>query len=74
MRMIVRAFARGYEEDDVASMHARLMEIQQSPMFMNARRRDGDMQPTLGQMSGGAVAQYEKQERQYLKSSVLGPS
>jgi len=74
MRMIVRAFARGYEEDDVASMHARLMEIQQSPMFLNARRRDGDMQPTLGQMSGGAVAQYEKQERQYLKSSVLGPS
>lgn len=74
MRMIVRAFARGYEEDDVASLHARLMEIQQSPMFLNARRRDGDMQPTLGQMSGGAVAQYEKQERQYLKSSVLGPS
>jgi hypothetical protein len=74
MRMIVRSFARGYEEDDVASIHARLQEIQQSPMFVNARRRDGDIQPTLGQMSGGAVAQYEKQERQYLKSSVLGPS
>jgi len=73
-RTILRAFARGYEEDDVASIHQRLAEIEQSVIFVHAKRRDGDMQPTLGQMAGGAVRQQEAQIEQYLKSSVLGPS
>ena len=73
-RSLVRAFARGYEEDDIQSIHQRLLEIQQSPIFIHAKRRDGDMQPTLGQMQGGAVTQQERAINQYLKSSVLGPS
>lgn len=73
-RSVLRAFARGYEEDDIASIHQRLAEIEQSVIFMHAKRRDGDMQPTMGQMSGGAVRQQEAMVEQYLKSSVLGPS
>lgn len=73
-RSILRAFARGYEEDDIASVHQRMAEIQQSPIFIHAKRRDGDMQPTIGQMAGGAVMQQELQVEQYLKSSVMGPS
>jgi hypothetical protein len=73
-RTILRAFARGYEEDDIASIHQRLAEIEQSVVFVHAKRRDGDMQPTLGQMAGGAVRQQEAQIEQYLKSTVIGPS
>lgn len=73
-RMIVRSFARGYEEDDVASLHQRLMEIEQSPMFVHAKRRDGDMQNTMGQMYGGAVHQQVRNVNEYLRTQVIGPS
>lgn len=72
-RAIIRAFARGYEEDDVASIHQRLLEIEQSPVFVHAKRRDGDMQPTLGQMQGGAFMQQRKNIDEYLKTTVIGP-
>lgn len=72
-RSIIRAFARGYEEDDVASIHQRLMEIEQSPVFIHAKRRDGDIQPTLGQMQGGAFMQQRKNIDEYLKTTVIGP-
>ena len=73
-RMLVRAFARGYEEDDVASLHQRLMEIEKSPMFVHAKRRDGDMQNTMGQMYGGAVHQQVRNVNEYLRTQVIGPS
>lgn len=73
-RMLVRSFARGYEEDDVASLHQRLAEIEASPMFVHAKRRDGDMQNTMGQMYGGAVHQQVRNVNEYLRTQVIGPS
>ena len=73
-KQLVRTFAKGYEEDDVASLHMRLAELEQSPLLRHAKMRDGGMQNTLGQMAGGAVQQQERAYTQYLKSSVLGPS
>ena len=73
-RQLMRAFARGYEEDDAASLHVRLMEIEKSPILMHAKQRDGNMQNTLGQMSGGAVQQQTRNINEYLKTTVIGPS
>ena len=36
----LRAFARGYEEEDVGTMSARLGEIQQGPQYITAVQRD----------------------------------
>jgi hypothetical protein len=73
-RQLMRAFARGYEEDDAASLHVRLMEIEKSPILMHAKQRDGNMQNTLGQMAGGAVQQQTRNINEYLKTTVIGPS
>jgi hypothetical protein len=52
---IVRAVALGYEEFDMASMQARLMEVRGGPEFAAAVRSDGSMQAGYGQMRGGAA-------------------
>ena len=73
-RQLMRSFARGYEEDDVGSLHLRLVEIEKSPIFLHAKQRDGNMQNTLGQMAGGAVAQQSRNYNEYLKTTVIGPN
>lgn len=73
-RQLMRSFARGYEEDDVGSLHLRLAEIEKSPIFLHAKQRDGNIQNTLGQMAGGAAAQQSRNYNEYLKTTVIGPN
>lgn len=52
---IARAFASGYERGDVASIHQRLSEISQSPIFAACVRSDGMVQPFAGQLRNGGA-------------------
>lgn len=58
---LVRAFARGYEMEDQATLGARLAEIEQGPIMAAAARFDASQQYNLGPMRGSAVP-YEVQE------------
>lgn len=51
---IVRAYARGYEREDDATIHVRLAEIMASPIFLAAKRSDGQIQPFMRPRFGGA--------------------
>ena len=53
---ILRAFARGLEEEDDASLSKRLAEIQMGPMYSAASRMDAEMQADYGQILNGAIA------------------
>lgn len=50
---IVRAFASGYERGGVASIHQRLAEVRASPIFGDAVRSDGRVQPYTGTIRNG---------------------
>ena len=53
---VLRAFARGYEEEDQGSLTARLLEIGSGPLFSTAVVRDGEIQPDYGPLKGGLTA------------------
>lgn len=53
----VRAVARGYQEEDTASVDARLNLLRRSDEFMDLKRMDGMRQSHKGHMGGGGVAQ-----------------
>lgn len=57
---MLRAFARGYEEEDQATLNARLMEVANGPLFAAAVLRDGETQPDYGPVRGGAATQKKK--------------
>lgn len=59
-KQVLRAYARGVEEEDVASMSERLAAIQLGPVFKAACERDGRVQPSYGTMTGGAIAMARK--------------
>ena len=42
----LRAFARGYEEEDVATTNARLSEVMNGPLFVTAVQRDSLVEAT----------------------------
>lgn len=50
---LVRAFAKGYEEDDTATLDERLMAIEQGPIYRAAVSQDGMTQPEYGEAQGG---------------------
>lgn len=50
-----RAFLAGYEEHDTATLGQRLAEIEASPLFKNAKRRDAMEQPDYGPIRNGAA-------------------
>lgn len=52
---IVRAMARGYDEEDQASMQRRLAEVVGGPEMAAAIQADGTQQVNLGKMRGGAA-------------------
>jgi len=63
LTFIARAFAQGYEREGEASLHARLAEIQQSPVYAAAVRSDGEVQPTHGRPRGGGAEVWGRRRR-----------
>ncbi len=53
----VRAYARGYEEEDAMSLEEQQMRLVTGPEFRAAVRRDALTQADEGPIAGGAVAQ-----------------
>lgn len=74
-KQVLRAYARGVEEEDVASMSARLAEIVAGPIFQAAIRRDGRIQSRYGALMGGAIMQARGSAYggPPLASSITGP-
>ena len=54
---ILRAIALGYEEHDMGTASARLMQVFGGPLFANATRRDARTQSTYGVLTGGVAQQ-----------------
>ena len=55
---VLRAFARGYEEEDEISMSQRLMEVMTGPLFGSAVDRDASIQSDYGPLMYGAAERY----------------
>ena len=53
---LVRAFARGYEREDMAGVSERCAQIMAGPLISAAVRRDGAMQPEYGGLQNGAAS------------------
>ena len=53
---IVRAYARGWEEEGQGSLDVRLAQIEDGPIALRAKQIDGMIQPTSGQIKNGAWA------------------
>lgn len=58
----IRAFAKGYDEDDEEPMAIRLARVA-GPLLDAATRRDGMVQPSFGPMRGGSIAEASGQYR-----------
>jgi hypothetical protein len=52
---ILRAFARGYEEEDATALDERLLAVAVGVLFKSAMDRDGMVQPHYGRMRGGGA-------------------
>lgn len=55
---VLGAVARGFEEEDQASMTARVTELRVGALFLAAVRDDADLEPSLGPIQGGSVPTY----------------
>ena len=52
---ILRAMARGFEEEDQGSISERLVQVIGGPLIVIARERDSMVQPSYGALRNGAV-------------------
>jgi hypothetical protein len=57
---LARAYAAGYERNDVASIHQRVAEIMASPLFDSAKRSDGQVQPFTGRPRYGGATMWRQ--------------
>jgi len=71
---MAQAWARGFMEEDTASLTQRLLELDQSPLYASAIRRDGMLQPNYGPLRGGAVERMPQGINRFARSTVSGPS
>ena len=74
---VLRAFARGYEEEDVMSLTQRLTEVAhpRNPIGMAPKRRDGSVRVSLGPTRHGALAMVAGQNTiNFLRTPVQAPS
>lgn len=55
MREIVKAFARGYVEEDEAGTDLRLAQVAAGPICRAAKMQDGMLQRSFGMLQGGGV-------------------
>jgi hypothetical protein len=70
---IARAYAAGYVRNDVASIHARLEEIQDGPIFRAATMSDGATQPYYGQLRGGGAVLWRRQQESIGLANMVEP-
>jgi len=54
-RRILRATAKGWEEEDEAAIEVRYQSIVGSQLFLDAQDRDGRVVATVGELDGGAA-------------------
>lgn len=72
LKQLVRAFARGYEHDQLLEM---LEKVQQSQFFQNARREDGSVQHSYGRIRHGAISEAGRVHPNFLEAETsAGPS
>ena len=71
---IVRAYALGWEESDVATLDQRLAVIAQGPIYAAAIERDSSVQPDLGPLINGAAAIYDTSSPFQNFNTVSAPS
>tara|TARA_R100000808_G_scaffold573_1_gene2943 strand:+ start:10069 stop:11025 length:957 start_codon:yes stop_codon:yes gene_type:complete len=71
---VIRAFARGYEEEDGGSLSARLGEVMSGPLFVAAVDRDASIQPHYGPVHGGAAEMADHRSAFRNFNTVTGPS
>jgi hypothetical protein len=73
---IARAYAAGYERGDVASVHKRLAEINQSAIFDAAKRSDGQVQPFHGRSRYGGATMWRQRTSDFhtIVNAIPGPT
>lgn len=69
---LVRTFARAYAQEDEAQLDLRLEVIHKGRTFRAAKDRDGEMQPTLGMMLGGAAQEYDYYQSAPFSDTAVG--
>jgi hypothetical protein len=57
----------------VASIHARLEEIQDGPIFRAATMSDGATQPYYGQLRGGGAVLWRRQQESIGLANMVEP-
>ena len=73
-KQVLRAFARGYEEEDTGAMDARLSAIEQGRLFHRARQHDVHVNVDAGPIRNGAVQSIPRSVNKFLRTTVAGPS
>ena len=71
---LVRTFAKGYMESEVAGLSQRLAFLNNSPLFLSAVDRDGSVQGDLGPITNGAAQRGYGGNPFSNYNSVAGPS
>lgn len=71
---VLRAHARGYEEEDEGTLQARMNEIKTSADFLDAVRVDSMLQSNFGTQRGGGVAMQENVGMQTRRYTPTVPS
>lgn len=56
---VLRAYALGFEADEIDTVDVRIERLRNSRMFMEMTRRDGSVQPYTGLIRGGHVMGYD---------------
>ena len=73
-KSILRAFARGQEEEDEGTVEARLQSVVQGAIMASCVSRDSRIQPNVGPMRSTAVNVSGSAPAQMLRTEVTGPS
>ena len=71
---LLRAFARGYEEEDQGSLSTRLNEIMKGAIFAISVDRDSSVQPDYGPIRNGAAAEMHRGKQHWDFNTISAPS
>lgn len=71
-KLCLRAYGRGYEQEEEVTLSQRLAEIKAGPVFQDAASSDGQVQLNYGEIQGGAAQ--GRYSSSFLRTTVQGPS